>query len=52
MNITTENCQSSLPRDFLERMELNKQVHVTIDVSFDEGNSYMQFPFIDITMLE
>ncbi|BBP57881.1 hypothetical protein [Pseudomonas sp. St316] len=42
---------SSLPRSFLERLQLNYQFDVSVETSFDEGFSYKTFPMISAQLV-
>ncbi|RMR35326.1 hypothetical protein ALP36_05055 [Pseudomonas syringae pv. coriandricola] len=43
----------SIPREFLERLQRNSETNsVTVDVSFDDGLSYTQFPPITFTLVD
>ncbi|MCH5512554.1 hypothetical protein ABNM12_09715 [Pseudomonas syringae] len=42
-----------IPRGFLESLQRNRPTNtVTVEVSFDEGANYTQFPSIDFTVLD
>lgn len=42
-----------LPKDFLARLKRNSETNrVTVAVSFDDGATYVTFPFIDFSVLD
>jgi len=43
--------QATLPRDFLLKLKLNEQFNVSITTSFDDGDTYKQFPSIAPTLI-
>lgn len=43
---------ASLPRSFLQRLQLNNQFDVFVETSFDDGFSYKSFPMISPQLVE
>lgn len=41
----------TLPKDFLERLAINSQLRISVKTSFDDGLTYISFPYVDVTLV-